>query len=718
MPNNGNDYIRPRRGTRTVMTETEKAALILKEGELFFEFPDEGIGKAPAKVKIGDGVSAYSQLDYVLGNEAFFQEIDFIEERSEYPQTLIDEIVSGVTLSKFTANAKRIMQLLLNKFGEYLPIVGGTINGDLVVNGDVKSESSTLKSEASGSTKFVASNIQNEDVEVIVPDHAGTLALVSDFPISDDYDSTSGSAMSGKAVNKALQTLDATGDSNIAASKTIKSWSETDGKVSITTQNISITKSQVSDFPTIGNGTLTIQQNGTNKATFTANQTGNATANITVPTKLSDLNQDNTSLHVSNTEKAKWDAKAGTAVATQSANGLMSSGDKKKLDGIANYAEVNQNAYSYTSINGITYTDLNATSKQSTLKFSAGSNMSIYPLYTDTGWNVEFSASDDKVEVKHDTSAFLTRRALNFISQPSGWDSYNGNLLWHEYLLGCTDRWGFSPQAQNTNKIDYRGAALEVIGTRNQGSTNYNISTIVAAGTMYFGQFDSSGQYLWTGGGLAQEINGEYSPIAMRIYGGNGDEAWYIKWGIQNNGEAQDTWGFVPWSPANGPALGSPADGNKRRWRTVFLINQPDVSSDRNLKKNINYIDDNDIIKDFIMDLKPVTFNWKTDDENAGLHYGMIAQDVEDSINKFNLGNLDLLSKNPQYKSETETITEINEETGEEISKEIEKDVRVEGEYVYGLKYNEFISPMIKMIQLQQKKIEELEARIAELEKK
>lgn len=37
-------------------------------------------------------------------------------------------------------------------------------------------------------------------------------------------------------------------------------------------------------IPSVGNGTLTIQKNGTNVATFTANQSGNATANISVPT--------------------------------------------------------------------------------------------------------------------------------------------------------------------------------------------------------------------------------------------------------------------------------------------------------------------------------------------------------------------------------------------------------------------------------------------------
>ena len=42
----------------------------------------------------------------------------------------------------------------------------------------------------------------------------------------------------------------------------------------------------------IGNGTLTIQRNGTNIQTFTANQSGNATANISVPTKTSDITND------------------------------------------------------------------------------------------------------------------------------------------------------------------------------------------------------------------------------------------------------------------------------------------------------------------------------------------------------------------------------------------------------------------------------------------
>lgn len=43
------------------------------------------------------------------------------------------------------------------------------------------------------------------------------------------------------------------------------------------------------DIPTVGNGTLTIQKNGTNVQTFTANQSGNVTANITTPTNAADV---------------------------------------------------------------------------------------------------------------------------------------------------------------------------------------------------------------------------------------------------------------------------------------------------------------------------------------------------------------------------------------------------------------------------------------------
>lgn len=59
-----------------------------------------------------------------------------------------------------------------------------------------------------------------------------------------------------------------------------------DGSISIN-GNTAATTNQI---PTVNNGMLTIQKNGTTVQTFSANQSGNVTANITVPTKASDVN--------------------------------------------------------------------------------------------------------------------------------------------------------------------------------------------------------------------------------------------------------------------------------------------------------------------------------------------------------------------------------------------------------------------------------------------
>jgi hypothetical protein len=64
------------------------------------------------------------------------------------------------------------------------------------------------------------------------------------------------------------------------------------------------------------------------------------------------------------------------STATTSANGLMSSGDKSKLDGIASGAEVNQNAFANVKVGDTTVA---ADAKQDTLEFVAGSNITITP---------------------------------------------------------------------------------------------------------------------------------------------------------------------------------------------------------------------------------------------------------------------------------------------------------------------------------------------------
>ena len=155
--------------------------------------------------------------------------------------------------------------------------------------------------------------------------------------------------------------------------------------------------------------------------------------------------------------------------------------------------------------------------------------------------------------------------------------------------------------------------------------------------------------------------------------------------------------------------LGSPSF----RWNQLYVVNANIDSSDRNLKKDIKDLD-NKLTKDFIMDLKPVSYKFK-DGESGRSHYGLIAQDVEDTMNKLGISSLDFAGfcKDQKYETYKEEVTE-----SDGAVREVDKQRPIEGEYTYGLRYEEFISPMIKMIQLQQKEIEELKSRIVELEKK
>ena len=87
------------------------------------------------------------------------------------------------------------------------------------------------------------------------------------------------------------------------------------------------------------------------------------------------------------------------SVATTGANGLMSSGDKTKLNGIAEGAEVNQNAFSNVKVGNTT---IASGAKTATLELAAGSNVTLTP--DATGKKVTIASKDTKYS-KATTSA-------------------------------------------------------------------------------------------------------------------------------------------------------------------------------------------------------------------------------------------------------------------------------------------------------------------------
>lgn len=145
------------------------------------------------------------------------------------------------------------------------------------------------------------------------------------------------------------------------------------------------------------------------------------------------------------------------------------------------------------------------------------------------------------------------------------------------------------------------------------------------------------------------------------------------------------------------------------RWKTVYSVNSLNASSDRNLKKNIEKLDER--YEKLFMDLVPVRYMFKAEGSDR-YHTGFIAQDVQAAMQKYNISDLEFAA----FCKDRKTESVINEK-GEEVLKE---KVLKEGEdpYEYSLRYGEIVSLNTHMIQKCLKKIDDLQKIIEQQNKR
>lgn len=147
--------------------------------------------------------------------------------------------------------------------------------------------------------------------------------------------------------------------------------------------------------------------------------------------------------------------------------------------------------------------------------------------------------------------------------------------------------------------------------------------------------------------------------------------------------------------------LGAPS----YRWRTLYLQNQPDVSSDQNMKEQIEPLSEKQML--FFDALKPVQYKLKGSSHDR-LHYGFIAQEVEQAMAAAGISDMEFggfckdrkIQVVRQYSEEGELIGEAEES--------------MDG-YEYSLRYGEFIALNTAAIQAMKKEILELKAEINKL---
>lgn len=134
---------------------------------------------------------------------------------------------------------------------------GGTVT-DVTVDGTSVLDGTVGKVVLTGKADAVHTHVKTDITDFPSLATVATSGSYSDLTnkpsiptVTDTYSGTSSDGMSGKAVKSAIDALDGTVSGSAGASNTLTAFSQTDGKVSATFGSISITKSQVSDFPTI-----------------------------------------------------------------------------------------------------------------------------------------------------------------------------------------------------------------------------------------------------------------------------------------------------------------------------------------------------------------------------------------------------------------------------------------------------------------------------------
>ena len=157
-------------------------------------------------------------------------------------------------------------------------------------------------------------------------------------------------------------------------------------------------------------------------------------------------------------------------------------------------------------------------------------------------------------------------------------------------------------------------------------------------------------------------------------------------------------------TPANNDTydLGS----SSSKWDDIYATNGTIQTSDRNQK---NTIVDSDLGLSFVNKLKPVSYKYNG---KTRTHYGLIAQDVEtvlSDISKPTTGFAGFIK---------EAIPDIVYQEAEANIPEGKKegDLKVAAHTEYGLRYGEFIAPLIKAVQELSAEVETLKTKVAALE--
>lgn len=185
----------------------------------------------------------------------------------------------------------------------------------------------------------------------------------------------------------------------------------------------------------------------------------------------------------------------------------------------------------------------------------------------------------------------------------------------------------------------------------------------------------------------------------MHIHASNEDNYGFV-YGANRN----SVWAITPYSGSHKQYLGT----SSYKWETVYAANGAIQTSDRNAKHDIKPLDDKYI--ELFKKLIPVSFVFNSN-TSGRTHIGFISQDVEEAMLEVGLSDLDFAGFCKDVKTEP-----IFDEEGEWMEERPVYDADGNPEYIYSLRYDEFIAIVTRMVQIHDDRLNDIEKRLVLLE--
>ena len=379
--------------------------------------------------------------------------------------------------------------------------------------------------------------------------------------------------------------------------------------------------------------------------------------------------------------------------------------------------------------NGVTYAQLYYDNSTANLRLVSGGDVEINPSGTlsvdsgatfggDVGIGTGSTTPSEKLDVYGNIKIGTTANS-NFLNRSdSHWIQYNGGATTNDTYMrvygvshaSAAKTIGFYTNNSPRLTISSGGAATLTKTGSGVNDANLSIINSDAAGheaSIYFNTQHSATDYGWKCG-----MNIATTTFAIGTINSSGIMS--DKLAITSGGDLKVTSGSFYNSVSGVTKIGNVGDyefldslgsGTRRfrpatddaidigdathRFDDIFATNGTINTSDKNQK---NTILESDLGLDFINRLKPKSYKWNS---KTRTHYGLISQDIESVLS-------DISKETKDFAGFIKSPKDIDDKNNTE--------------FVYGLRYNEFISPMIKAIQEQQTIIEDLKARIEILE--